>query len=682
MKANALETAPGGVESIFAQRNGFAPIEPPTQHPVAVPAPRTFDSAIARKVAEWQWKIAILAPAIAQPKKSRARGTIVAELASRPHLGRNGESVTLSERTLRRWLDDVDRDDLPALARKNRADRKIRRCLISRVWDNACPLHETEKLRISGELNTYVRSLWANGAPGVNRIEAFATSKLLELCQAAGWHEASRKNCSVGRHLVEQYRGISLVSIKERNAKLFMDRYTPRIKRSREGLRPMDVVIGDVHPLDVIKAHDGREIHARLIAWLDLATYDIHVTSVLLDKGRSIRQEDIARAFVAMVEDWGLPRCLYLDNGSEYKWAEMMDGFKALTGLTCAFEVFIKAAGEIREMVDFEAAAPAPEARSIIRARPYNAPAKQIEGVFGILERGYFSIMPGWIGGDRMNKRTHKVGSAPRAYEGGTEAFERDLNTCLDLYRNTPQADGSSPNDKRRAFYGQGWIPFKAAREVFLFAFSEVRRLKVHVGGIKVDGAWGMADVLIPLIGKTVDIRVAKWDRAHTFYLDPDNKLHAIPMGDSFNHGDIAGAKEQARRAGLMNEHIRALKAGTTRLNLLEEARRHLETQPPPPQLPEGITIDLNGQGNAVATALDEQTSAPLARLPPGHMRHPTTGEIFGPSPPKEKRPNDAPTPFDPMQALLALADKKEKPNPETPTFDLVKHLSDHSRKA
>ena len=290
--------------------------------------------------------------------------------------------------------------------------------------------------------------------------------------------------------------------------------------------------------------------------------------------------------------------------------------------------------------------------------------------------------MPGWIGGDRMYKRTHKVGAAPRPYEGSAEEFQADLSACLNLYRATPQTDGSSPNDKRRAFYEQGWKPIKVAREVFLFAFSEVERRKVQTNGIEVDRTWGMADVLIPLIGKTVDIRIAKWDRSHVFYLDTNEKLHAIPMGNTFNHGDVDGAKEQARRNKVMNEHIRTLAAGTKRMELVQEGIRHLEEQPPAPALPEGITIDLNGQGNTIAAALAQAAAPPPARLPPAAMRHPSTGEIFGPAPPQEKRPNDAPTPFDPMLALLSRPDKKEKPNPESPTFDLIKNLSANHRKA
>jgi len=680
----ALKRSPEPLARILAQENILSHCEKPEEdtESIVLSSPSLYNPRIVQAVAEQRWKLSILGPALAHPKNSKARGLALEEIARADHLAQDGNHKRLSARTLRNWLAEIDAGNLGGLARKLRTDKGEHRQNISRQWDEACPLSAEEKTEIADKLEKYVSSLWAAGAPSAKRIEQLSTSKLVELCHAAGWDQAAASSCRIGRHFVERYRGYSLVAIKERNAKLFMDEYIPRIQRNRSGLKPGDVVIGDVHPLDVIKAHDGREVHARLIAWLDLATYDIHITTLLLDKGRGVRQEDIARSFVSMVEAWGLPRCLYLDNGSEYKWEEMMDGFMALSGLTQAFEAFIKAAGDIGTMLDPETATPAPEARALIRARPYNAPAKQIEGVFGILERGYFSLMPGWIGGDRMKKRTHKIGEAPRAHQGDTEEFNRDLHTCLELYRNAPQTDGTSPYDKRRAFYAQGWRPIQPKREVFLFAFSEVKKLKVHPGGIRVSDTWGMVDALIPMIGKSVDIRVAKWDRSHTFYIDEAGKMHAIPMGNTFAHGDTAGAKEQSRRAGLLTEHIRTLKADTNRLDLLKEGERHLKSQPAAPTLPEGITVDLNGHGQAMSDALSEATQ-PSLKLLPGQQRHPDTGEIFGPnSPPQEKRPNDAPTPFDPMKALLAPSDIKEKPYQEHAAFDLIKHLSANSRKA
>jgi hypothetical protein len=686
MIASAIRAAPGLAPSIFAQSNLVACPEmaPPLPEAVILPPPEKWNPSIADVVKEWQWKLSIMAPALMEPKNSRARGTALDDLASETHLDRAGHPIRISARTLRRWIDEVESDGPPALARKPRADRGDRRYLVSSTWDSACPLPRAEKSAIARDIETYVRQIWESGAPGVSRVVQFATSKLEELSLAAGWSGANKENCAVPRYLAERHRQSSFVAIKERDAKRYADHFTPRIKRSRGHLKPMDIVVGDVHPIDVVKSHDGREVHARLIAWEDVATGDIHITVVILEKGKGIRQEHIARAFVAMVQEWGLPRSLYLDNGSEYKWDEMIESFQALAGLTNAFEAFIKSGSELQEIHgddDTNAATLAPELRPVTRALPYHACSKSIEGKFSILERSFFPLMEGYVGGDRMKKRTHKVGASPRSYKGSEEEFRRDIDICMKLYRNTKQRDGTSPNDKRRAFYAEGWRPFTAPREVFLFAFSEVRTCKVHTGGVQVDNVWGTADVLIPLVGQTVDIRVAKWDRSHTFYVDASRTLHAIPMGKYYAYGDPEGAKEQSRRNGVLSAHVREIATGTARLNLIEEAERHLKSLPAAPDLPAGIEI-ATADGAAIASALAVSAAPPPRRLRPGEQRHPSTGAVFGLAPPNEKGSNDAPTSFDPRKNLLSAPDKKQEPNPARPKFDPIKNLSVTPRKA
>lgn len=296
MISNAVAETPSIAPSIFAHEITFAPVahEPALPSGVSVPAPIRYDSRIAEKVREREWKLGILAPALSFPKRSKARGGVLRSLAAQTHYDLAGQPVRIPMRTLSRWLGKADSDDFSTLARKQRSDRKERRCLISRTWDNSCRLPREDKEKIASELEIYIRSLWVNGAPGVNRIANFASSKLLRLCLEAGWTDANLNNCSVGRHQVEHHRDYGMVAIKERDAKRFADHFTPRIKRNRDDLQPMDVVIGDVHPLDVVKLHDGREVYPRLIAWLDLATYDIHVTIVILEKGKGIRKFNVA----------------------------------------------------------------------------------------------------------------------------------------------------------------------------------------------------------------------------------------------------------------------------------------------------------------------------------------------------------------------------------------------------
>jgi hypothetical protein len=50
--------------------------------------------------------------------------------------------------------------------------------------------------------------------------------------------------------------------------------------------------------------------------------------------------------------------------------------------------------------------------KTIVRAKPYNARAKPIEGIFGVLETHHFAKLPGWVGGNRMKSKTANIGRA------------------------------------------------------------------------------------------------------------------------------------------------------------------------------------------------------------------------------------------------------------------------------
>lgn len=611
-----------------------------------------------------RWRLEIIASVLPHGKGTRARGNALRELAGKQYTRPDGKVVTLSYATLAEWAKRYADGGEKALARKARANTG-RMTIINRQWDRACPLPEEEKQRIGSEIETYIRSLWAQGVPGANKIENFATSKLVELCRAAGWLDADLQNCAVGRHPVEMHREVGVIAQRERHAKLFADMMTPRIKISRENLRPGDVVVGDVHPLDVAWQAGGRVIHARLISWLDLASYDIFVTVVCLPERRGIRQEDVARSFVDMVSRWGMPKQLRLDNGKEYKWQEMMRGFSYLSYLVRDFQAMCGEYHDEIGPIPFEPRNP------ISRALPYNASAKQIEGVFGILERFFFSMMDGWIGGDRLNKRTHEVGEAPRPHTGDEERFIQDIGYCLDLYRNTKQKDGTSPNEKLRAAIDQGWKPVMPARDVFIYAFSEEHKQKVHNKGIHVNGQWGMSDVLIPFIGKSITINIAKWDKSYVFFTDKADKVHSIKMGNTtFDHDDPEGAKEQARMAQAQRAYLRGLKQGTVPLNLMEETKRHLTLMPPPPELPEGITITTR-ESEAISAAKRAAKEPEKVRLLPGQIIHPTTGEVLSIQLDKDKGPKPPDIDFDPLNFTLPSPETwQPKANPDTEEFE------------
>lgn len=615
-----------------------------------------------------RWKLEVLAPALEHAKYTSERSKALDSIVGKVFVKPNGKQWKAAKNTLYQWLDAYEKRGERGLDRKKREEHGSR-VHVCYAWDKACPLPEEEKAKIGEHMRRHVASLWRSGTPGWNRVNQLASVELFERSRAAGWKEATIEKCVPGRGFIERFREYALVGIRERHAKLFFDNHTPRIQRSRGGYQPADIVVGDVHPIDVVRAIDGREVHARLISWLDLATYDLFVSVLILPPGRGVRQEDVAASFVDMVQAWGLPRQLRLDNGSEFKWETMDNGFLTLTGLVEAFKAFnfhiLREGESTAELIDHEQFLP------ISRARPYNAPAKQIESVFGIVERSFLSMMPGWVGGDRTNKRTQNVGQAPVPYQGNDEDFIKDMAICLDLYRNTPQKDGSSPNDKRRKAIAEGWRAVTIARHDLIFAFSEIRKVKVLTGGVKVDDQWYRADVVIPLIGKRIEIRCAKWAREAIFYIDDDDNFHVIPAAIAYRQEDGEGAREQSRLNGIKLQQIRQLKESSDALDLLKEAARYNAALPPPPELPAGPTITTTG-GKAIAKALKAAQAPTVERLLPGQFRHPDDGHIVDISPVEEKGSKPT-TDFDPFNFSTSPA-KAATPAKQT-AFDLIQSI-------
>lgn len=112
-------------------------------------------------------------------------------------------------------------------------------------------------------------------------------------------------------------------------------------------------------------------------------------------------QADIARSFFELCQAWGMPRKLYMDNGSEYKWDEMMDAFRLFAVMVQEMEVRIEsfealearfaaedAGDEVREdETPGRETSVTPGGEAIVRAKPYSAAAKPVEGAFSALER-------------------------------------------------------------------------------------------------------------------------------------------------------------------------------------------------------------------------------------------------------------------------------------------------------
>lgn len=598
---------------------------------------------------EWiedaKWKRALIEPALAHPPRSRARGNEIKNIARREGI---------KKRTLSDWIKRFEADGLQGLVRQRRHDAP--RVFITRKWDAACPLPDEAKAAIAGKLITHIKSLWKEANPGCNDTARLATSQLQWLCHEAGWTGATLAQCQINRHLVEKYRPYSLANTCKKDAKAFFDHHRPRIERGYSSLHPMELVVGDVHPLDVaVRREDGSPATPRFIAWIDAATRRIRGTIVLLDKETGVTQADVWGSFDEMAEEWGLPTSLYLDNGSEYlgrprRYGEgvpssIMTGFNELTGLALAMRALNDAikAEFTAEFFDSDSSpsanepdAPALRRNGVTRATPYNGPGKPlIEGAFSSLEK-VMKMLPGYIGGDRMNKRTPKLGKETSPWVD-IDVFVEAFTQALAYWNAKPQRGhlgGKSPNEAWADAQREGWKATSIDKMARRYAMCETVRVTVIRGTVTVDKQRYHGDELHKLSGQKITVRYAKWAPEFLIY-SPDFSrpldMVLLKQDKRYHPFDQEGARESARRNGALRKHIKSLEAETEELDMVEIIARDNAAREPAPATVFGPTISLGPHVDALtetAKRLGPPAPQEVIQLQPGENLDRETGEV------------------------------------------------------
>jgi len=268
------------------------------------------------------WRYETIRPLLDINPYVRDKGDAINKILQIEHKTPDGKLVKLSLATIYKWLRSYQTEGFEGLVPKTRTDLGKPRTLLSRKWDRVVSLEPEMKGEITRKMTVYVRSLWAGGSRGWRMTGELASSKLVKFCQEAGCNlsqEELERICRVSRQFVETERKYAVIALKDKDAKGYFDTHTPRIMRDRSNLKPMSVVVGDVHPVDIAMIRgDGTIAYPRAISWLDLATNRVWMNFLLLPQGTGVRQEHIACSFAEMCETWGLPSKLYLDNGSEY----------------------------------------------------------------------------------------------------------------------------------------------------------------------------------------------------------------------------------------------------------------------------------------------------------------------------------------------------------------------------
>jgi len=557
----------------------LVPVEP--ELPLVAPSvEEVAREAVVGRLAHWRYSV--IQEALKHPRHSVERGAALREIVADRHVKPDGTRVAVSERAAQDWVMRYEVKGLHGLATRPRADKGRRRVFVTRKWDRTVPLDAVAMARVEEALRRYIRSLWAGDLKlGWSWMVRLASERLARATVEAGFNpgpDALKSVCRLPRSIVERERHYRAIAIHDKDRKRHFDASQPRVRRTLEGRAPMEILVGDVHHMDILMTRpDGTTFTPKAVCWQDWVTNRIFVHPVFLKKGQGIRQEHVIESFVAMAThpEWGMPRHLYLDNGGEYNWAPFIeDAMRLVEGMRCF---------QRRGM--------------IIKAQPYNAPAKAIEGLFGVLERGVFSTIPGWIGGDRMNKKTANLGKAVKPFPGNEAAFREALTTAIAAYETHPQSGSLAGRSPRQAFaqaVEAGWRRTDIEPLALRAAFAKDVVKTIRQGGFKHGGEVYTARELQRLAHDTrvvVRAPIAQ-DHDNLAVLDPESrKLICVARIDApYDALDPEGAREAGRRRRENAKGIADQRQDVDKVDLIEMLGRVAANASPAP-VPESAGV-------------------------------------------------------------------------------------------
>lgn len=513
-----------------------------------------------RSIGDFDWRLAILSPAIAAHHRGEPTWPILEQLAAYPHATPEGPR-RFGATTLRTWLEGYSKAGWEGLKRRGRSDKGKARVIISKRWDDATaalPIAKREEIR--AEIVAAIRSRWANGGSSRRVVAQLVAKELIKLTLAAGIDlpesVAERfKICAVPEQLVRSERRVRKIHLARTDAKGFKDKYLPHIQRLGPGW-PMECVSADVTPSDIpwLRA-DGTEAMPRIIGWVDWNTRRLKVDVVFPEKGDGVRREHIAASFIGMClhTDWGVPASLQPDNGSEYKGT------------------WIEVAADIMRLRGFGGP------RIIMRAAPYAAASKIIEAIWSVVQRCFFSMLPNYIGGNRLKSKSANEGKKPEPFTGTKAEYVANIQAAVAAYNAMPLASGPlagmSPNEAFERKKAAGWLrtDVEPASVHACFATEVERRVKTDF--FTIEGERYNARFLIDYAGEKIIARIP-------LIGSRDAVAVMTPSGDFIGHArlearyrydDPQGVQEKRRRVKAVRDRIAEEAATISKLNLAED---------------------------------------------------------------------------------------------------------------
>ena len=482
-------------------------------------------------------RLRIVEDALEYPNRSAER---------RAEVERASRKWNVPVRTIQRWIHRLERagGDVNALAHQRPSNAGERRVIVSRRFDEAFRAagHEPAELLAIGEhVELTIKAVWTTKRQrsGWRAVGREVQKQLASELQARGY-DLPQSALLLPENRINVGKNHRLVDMRAHDRKAFEDN-APSIRRDWTLLSPMERVCMDVKPIDCrVERPDGSTAYPRFVACMDLATQRVFGRIYLLRPGEGIRREHVAEVFIAMTQhpDWGFPRGLLLDNGSEYKIMDRLRPALSAFGGDCE--------------------------RPIIKALPYKGRGKPIENRFKVLDQFVFNQMDGWTSGNRLEQKTQTVGRPAKPYSLGADAFEREALSRIAEHERVPFVGGPfaglSPAEHFARHRDDGWRPVRIDPMALDATFCERESRKVTQGAISIGGVRYRHDELpngerVPLLlpwrrdqNPIVELRSGRM-----FEVEPELLWHP---------NELEGAKASGRAQSANHRRVRSLAHG------------------------------------------------------------------------------------------------------------------------
>jgi hypothetical protein len=570
-----------------------------------------LQGALNGKVEPWQWeeqadRLRIIQPVLSLPKRSAERVEAFRRIAAERHFIR-GCPTRLAENTIRDWVRLHELQGPAGLIPALRGDKGKARVLFTREWDAGIDLPFERRAAIAARLTKEARSMVGIDGTSIRETLRLCSDILCRLSAEAGsaiLPRDLRPLCQLNfkwaeRIDLERYR---LHYRARKDHKTYQDRAVGRVNLALAD-RPMSLVQGDVHYMEIDVDEQADPVRVRLIANMDMSSLYLWVTPVLLSKGQGVVQADVVEAIahVAMCPHGGIPEHFYLDNGPEYKAvAAQMARLSYL----------------------------AQDQFGLTLAKPYSPTSKgSIEGLFNILEQ-IFKGLPGWIGGRRDNKKTANKGKTVAPYTRGLAQLVQDIEACVAIYNSRPQGAGSrlaglSPKEAlEMKIEATGFTARMPSEEVFDLIFSRPETRTVNQSAVQIDNRVYHGPVLHRMMpGEKVEVLLPlRKDRGYAWVNLRGRAPERIELAPTFAYGDRAGARYQAQLEAASNRFVRDLARDLDpTVSTFEHQKRAADMTPPRAKAPDVWTgprvIDKTAPRKTEDELRDERARETLRQL-------------------------------------------------------------------